>query len=40
MHWHTKRKPQAGYRLGLLSCRLNLGYWLSGGALGDGVPLS
>ena len=23
----TKRKPQAGCRLGLLSCRLNLGYW-------------
>ena len=23
----TKRKPQAGCCLGLLSCRLNLGYW-------------
>jgi hypothetical protein len=40
IHCHTKRKPQAGYHLGLLSCRLNLGYWLSGGAFGDGVPLS
>jgi hypothetical protein len=23
----TKKKPQAGCRLGLLSCRLNLGFW-------------